>query len=54
MDTVAAARTFQPMLRERAAEIARARRLRDDGRPDVRMMVFPAAQATLIDTWQVA
>ncbi|GAA4401927.1 acyl-CoA dehydrogenase family protein [Quisquiliibacterium transsilvanicum] len=29
-------------------------RLRDDGRPDVRMMVFPAAQATLIDTWQVA
>ena len=29
-------------------------RMRPDGRPDVRMMVFPAAQARLIDTWQVA
>lgn len=29
-------------------------RMLADGRPDVRMMVFPAARATLIDTWQVA
>jgi len=29
-------------------------RLLPNGAPDARMMVFPAAQATLIDTWQVA
>jgi alkylation response protein AidB-like acyl-CoA dehydrogenase len=29
-------------------------RLLANGAPDARMMVFPAAQATLIDTWQVA
>ena len=29
-------------------------RLLPNGSPDARMMVFPASQATLIDTWQVA
>lgn len=29
-------------------------RMLADGRPDVRMMVFPASRATLIDTWEVA
>lgn len=29
-------------------------RMLADGRPEVRMMVFPASDVTLIDTWQVA